>query len=437
MDGRKLIAAVVLAPLALYGGGTAYLHHKVSVRFDELKTMVAPYATLQRGGIGVTLWNGRVAIADLGIQPTGFTDVVRIEEFAVEAGDPLALFGLSDRLVGSRAPDSASFAVRGLAFDLGGQLAKTADKFLAQAAAATRPMDHCGGATFMGFAQYRKLGYDRLVTDFSTAYETDRLTGNLRVRIDGLTRDMGSFRVETELASPAAGAGAPAGGRGRLVSVRASYRDTSYIERLKRFCTEASGLSDAEFIEAEVVHLSDTLYDKWGTGLGPGLRTAYRDFLAKPGEVRLEARPRDNFDASMLALLGPPDLVQMLDLTLSVNDQAVADLNFDAEARPAPRAVATGAAADEEPAPAPTAGARVATARSGRVTGDGFRTVPVAELSQHLGRPVRVQALGTVAREGILAEVEPTAIVIERRYRSGAMTVRVPVAQIRQVEVRF
>ena len=61
----------------------------------------------------------------------------------------------------------------------------------------------------------------------------------------------------------------------------------------------------------------------------------------------------------------------------------------------------------------------------------------IAELSQHLGRNVRVQAVGAAVREGILAEVQPAAIVIERRYAGGAMTVRVPVEQIRQVEVRF
>lgn len=437
MDGRKLIAAVVLVPLALYGGGTAYVHHKVSNRFDELKTTAAPYATLQRGAIGVTLWNGRIAIADISVQPTGFTDVVRIGEFAVEAGGPLALFGLSRRLAGSTAPDSARFAVRGLTFDLGGQLAKTADKFLAQAATAMRPMDHCGGATFMGFAQYRKLGYESLVTDFSTDYETDRRTGNLRMQVDGLTRDMGSFRIDAELARAAPGGSAPAGERGRLVSMRGSYRDTSYVERLKRFCTEASGLSEPEFIEAEVAHLSDTLYDKWGTGLGPGLRAAYREFLAKPGEVRLEAHPRDNLDASMLALLGPPDLVQLLDMTLTVNDEAVADLSFDVNARPSPRAAVAVAAPDQAPSSVPTAMARSAPARAGQEPGDGFRAVPVAELSQHLGRQVRVQAVGAVEREGVLAEVLPAAIVVERRYRSGAMTVRVPVEQIRRVEVRF
>lgn len=437
MDGRKLIAAVVLVPLALYGGGTAYVHYKVGRQFDELKTTAAPYVTLQRGAIGVTLWNGKVAIADISIQPTGFSDVVRIEELTVEAGGPLALFGLSDRLAGSKAPDSASFAVRGLAFDLGGQLARTADKFVAQAAGTTRPMDHCGGMTFVGFAQYRKLGYEHLVTDFSTAYETDRRTGNLRVRIDGLTRDMGSFHVETEMANAAAGGSAPGGGPGRLVSMRGSYRDTSYVERFKRYCMQASGLGEPEFIEAEVAHLSDTLYDKWGTGLGPGLRDAYREFLTKPGEVRVEARPRDNFDANMLALLGPPDLVQLLDMTLSVNNDAVADLSFDVNARPAPRKAVADSAVGDEPAPGPTAAIAAAPARAERDTGDGFRPVRVAELSQYLGRDVRVQAVGAAAREGILAEVQPAAIVIERRYAGGAMTVRVPVAQIRQVEVRF
>ena len=346
---------------------------------------------------------------------------------------------MSGRLTGSKAPDSASFAARGLAFDLGGQLAKTADKFLAQAAAAgaTRPMDHCGGMSFVGFSQYRKLGYERLVTDFSTAYETDRRTGNLRVRIDGLTRDMGSFRVEAEMANAAAGEGAPAGERSRLVSMRGSYRDTSYIERLKRFCTEASGLSEPEFIETEVAHLSDSLYDKWGTGLGPGLRAAYREFLAKPGEVRVDARPRDSFDANMLALLGPPDLVQMLDMTLSVNDQAVADLSFDVNAKPAPRKAVVDNEVGDQPAAMPTAAVAAAPGRAEREVGDGFRAVKVAELSQHLGRNVRVQAVGAAVREGILAEVQPAAIVIERRYAGGAMTVRVPVEQIRQVEVRF
>lgn len=438
MDGRKLLAAVVLVPALVYAGAKAYVYRNVSKQFDELKAMAAPYATLQRGDIGSTLWSGRIAVADITVQPTGFTDVVRIDELSLELGGPLALLRLSGRLRGQGAPDSGRFAVRGLGFDLNGQMAESLDKLMTQAATSQRPMDHCGGIAHIGPREYRKLGYDRLVNDFSVDYGIDQRAHTVRIKIEGMTRDMGSFAGDAELAEAGPGERAGKSNTPRLIALRASYRDTAYVERLKRYCMQASGLSAEAFIDAEVVHLSDTIYDQWDTGLGPGLRAAYREFLAKPGEVRVEARPRDNLDARLLALMGPQDLVQLLDVTLTVNGNAVTDLSFDANAKPAPRPVVTEAVAAAGEDPSAAAGTRPVPARAGRSEpDDGYRVVRIADLTQHLGRDVRVQAFGAVTREGILAEVQPTAIVVERRYAGGAMTVRVPVKQIRQVEVRF
>ena len=49
---------------------------------------------------------------------------------------------------------------------------------------------------------------------------------------------------------------------------------------------------------------------------------------------------------------------------------------------------------------------------------DGYRAVPVTELARHIGRKVRVYVIGAAMREGVLPEVQPLEIVIERIFKS-------------------
>lgn len=438
LSRMRLPLALVVIPLLLYGGLKGFVHYRTTDGLDDLKSRIAPYATLQHGGIGSSLWNGRVTVGQVTLQPTGFTDVIRIDEVAIEAGSLPALLGSTWGEDGP--PEKLRVEVRGLAFDMDGPMMAALDRLLAQAASsgATPVMTHCGGIAIMGPRQYRKLGYERLVNDVSFGWVVDRRAQRVRVEFDGLTRDMGSFSGAMEMAGLPAGGKTAGEAKPRLARLRLNYRDQSYVQRAQRYCTEASGLSAEQYIDAEVEHLSATFYQTWGEGLGPGLRAAYRDFLVNPGELRFEMQPPEDFDMRMLALLTPGDILGQLNVTLVVNGDAVTDLSFDSNARPTVvRPAADTDTPIEELPPQLAARAEPAPRTGTSDAADGYRAVPVTELARHIGRKVRVHVIGAATREGVLAGVQPLEIVIERRYRGGAMSVRVPTNRIARVDALF
>jgi hypothetical protein len=214
---------------------------------------------------------------------------------------------------------------------------------------------------------------------------------------------------------------------------------------------------------------------RFGLVAGPGLRQAYRDFLIKPGELRVQGRPTPALDFATLPMLRPEEIVARLNLMMSVNGKAVTDLSV-ATARPpelpaaqSPRAPQSHASASQSAAAAPQsraaapevrATAPVATitprppdaASVGRPlpeappavatpavppasTTSQFRAVPAADLAQHVGKLVRIHLSQGATHEGRLLPTLDGNARLERRLQGGAITITIPLGTIESVEV--
>lgn len=110
--------------------------------------------------------------------------------------------------------------------------------------------------------------------------------------------------------------------------------------------------------------------------------------------------------------------------TLTVNGAPVTDLSFQLK----PKAVAKASENDRD---AGAASEERAAQKS------GYQTVRSAELAKYIGRSIRVREKRAAVREGVLAEVSPTQLTLERRYGGGAVTFNVQIKQIEKVEVLF
>jgi hypothetical protein len=194
------------------------------------------------------------------------------------------------------------------------------------------------------------------------------------------------------------------------------YQDLSFTDRLKRYCTQASGLSVEKYIESEVNRFAADYRTQWGLVPGPGLRQAYREFLTKPGEVRLQITPSVELDMQALQLFKPEDIVSMLNLSVSVNGKAVTDLSM----LPAP-------STPTRPAPSPAAA-------PGFVASE-FRAVPTPDLDRHIGKTVRLHLTHGGTREGRLLQVLDGMARVERHLPGGTMALAIPLRQIERVEV--
>lgn len=425
--GKKLVLILILAPAAVYLGLKGYIHHNVKVALEQLTTVAGPFVSIRYGGIRSSL-DGSFTIENIKLQPTGMTDVFPIRELTVETPGLGFLLSAKSRLASGDFPDRLRLVINGLNLDLSSPMMSSFDSLLG-AVAASRPAAtrrHCGGAQIFGPREYRKLGYETLDMDIATGYQMDKNLGRIVVTVDWRTRDMARLESTLTFSGREAMFRPGATERPQLTAVQATYTDLSYLDRVKRHCAEADGVSVDDYVRAVSADDSEFIA-VWGFAPGPGLREAYRQFVQKPGEFRIEAHPADGFDPRSLALYKAKDIPAMLNLTLHVNGTPVTDLSIS-EAVPA--AAATG---DREAAPAGSPAGKVLPPAP---EPPGYRRVTPETLAQYIGRDVRVRS-GGQQREGVLTEVAANVITVERRYGAGNMAFKVPIKQISQVEVLF
>lgn len=417
MTRWKPVVGLVLFAAAVVGGVTLYIRYQIKTALENAITELSPVAEMRYASVSVTL-GGTVRIRDIEIRPRPFNDPLRIEGIEVETPGLWFLLTGPKKLSDGQLPEHLRATLRGMAFNLSGPMAETFDGVMAEAmrSSGAPPLSNCGDVRYVDFNAYQRLGYPSLVFDISLGYRFENGGGPLRVKAEWRMRDLGVATVNLEFVGASSNLTKVMATQARLRAFDVVYQDLSFIDRVKRYCTQASGMTVEQYIESEVNRSAAAYQAQWGLVQGPGLRQAYREFLTKPGEVRLQATPSMEVDMQTLRLFKPEDIVSMLNLRVSVNGKAVTDLSM----MPAP-------STRTRPAPSPAAA-------PGFVASE-FRAVPTADLDRHTGKTVRLHLTHGATREGRLLQVLDGMARVERRLPGGTMTLAIPLRQIERVEV--
>lgn len=417
-SSKKLLLVLLLLPIVIYLGIKFIIYRNTKSTLEQLTAMAAPIMGIRYDGIGSSI-GGAVQISNVKIQPNSLNDVIRIKTIEIQTPGLAFLLAGKDKMNEGDFPENLRLSLEGVAVDMDGAMMSMLDKFL-EAGAAEQSIAHCGGIQAVGPGLYRKLGYSTLVSDIRIGYELDKKSRRMRVRAEWNTEEMSLFSADFFFTSVPASAKDVGQFSPRLTEAKVYYKDLAYTDRLKRYCASASNISIEDYINAEVGQESSSFTQQWGIVPGPGLREAYRQFLIAPGEVRFETRPTEGIDAASMDLFRPEDILGMLNATLTVNGTAVTDLSFQFKPKTVANDRGTSVANEEQAAQK-----------------SGYQIVRSAELAKYIGRSVRIREKRAAVREGVLAEVTPTQVTLERRYGGGAVTFNVSVKQIEKVEVLF
>ena len=413
----KPVVGLVLLVAAVVGGVTLYIRSQIKTALDRVITELSPFAEMRYASVSVTL-GGNVHIRNIEIRPRMFNDPLHIEGIEVETPGLWFLLTGPNKLVNGELPEHLRVTLRGLAFNLSGPMAETFDRFFATAvqSSGVAPLSNCGDVRYVDLNAYQRLGYQSLVFDVSLGYRFEKGGGPLRVTIEWRMRNLGVATVNLEFVGASSNLRQVRGMQPHLRVFDVVYQDLSFTDRVKRYCTQASGMTVEQYVESEVKRNAAVYQAQWGFVPGPGLRQAYREFLTKPGEVRLQATPSMEVDMETLRLLKPEDVVSMLNLRVSVNGKAVTDLSM-IPVRSTPTRAAS-------PPPATPAS----------VTSE-FRAVPTTDLARHIGKTVRLHLTRGAIREGQLVQMLDGVARVERRYPGGTMTLAISLRDIERVEV--
>jgi hypothetical protein len=435
----KFLTTLCVAAALGYAGVKYYLHVQTRDALAQLATALAPVASLQYRAISSTLWPGTLRVDGVQLTPHGVDDsvVVRALEFSADGIGSFLM--LPRRLAQGKSVDALRLHAEGVSLGLDGPLLRAWDQRAEQInaeAAAKKTAAHCGGIAAFGPKHYRQLGYRALEFDVTLQLRFDRYAGSGRVYFDLIARDLGSLSVETTVKALAPALSRLDELEPRVTELSLIYRDHSYIERVTQFCSEVAKITVAEYIEAEAGKPDRAFERQWGLVPGPGWRAAYRRFLQQPTDFRLHARPTVAIDAMTLVHYKADNVLAMLNLTASVNGEAVEDLRFAFEPRP------LAVAKDEtRPASRPAPKKREAGAtRRVKVeedTGPQYRSIRVDDLPKYVGMRVRLDVVNAIPREGILAQVQNDVVLLERNVApTNNVTIRIPLNHVTGAEVQ-
>ena len=446
----KIGLMAALAVAVSYAGLKAYIFFQTRDALKQFIALASPFVFVQYGGIGSTLHRGAVHVTNVRITPNGMSEAVTLERLTYDPGGLWTLLSMSRRLEAREVPESLAIEARGLTIGLDGELMGRLEalaKSRAPEMFAVGSAAHCAGLSTFGPAHLRKLGYQALVSDFTLTYHYDRTASQLRMNVDGITRDLSSATFAMTTKGPISMARA-AGARGmpKVNEITMTYKDAGYTERLKRYCAQASGKSVEEYINAEVNQPAEAFRQQWGMVPGPGLREAYRIFLTQPGEVYVHLAPPADFSAAAANLARPEELLAQLNTTVKVNGQRVDDLSFSLGApvqvaatdqasgtKPEETAPVEGITEGGERPRARRAYEDVPTAGTREMK---YQAVPVEELEKIVGEYVRLTVGENRVREGSLTRVmNRTAYVEVRLAASSTIVVQIPFANIKTAEV--
>lgn len=430
-------AVVVLVVAVLVAAAAAgYLWYSTKQQVDQLVAMAKPFAEISYGGIELSP-SGAVGVNRVRIAPISSNDSIAIGAIQLKAPNLLALLHTRWQLSRDHLPQALAFVVRDLEMQPGGLVGPGAS----QAATAT-PFDHlealgCGPVTAFGAEQWREMGYDRLLGDLEMGYRVDARNNVLELRADSRTRDLATLNLEVGMAltkPPESVLELATAFTPKLAKLNLVMRDEGFNQRRNAYCAAKAGKPVPDYVAAHVRQVVERLRDN-GIALGPGLSAAYQRYLTEGGALTVAAAPPMPINPVELPDYAPADVVKLLGLTLKVNETPVTDLTMNWNAAQVVKALGIvpkpeAEAEVETPAP-PSAAPRPAVAQK------SFRSVPVGQLSQHVGKIAKLHTATGAEYRGQLDAMAEDVVRITVRKSGGSATLSLRPNEITAAEVLY
>lgn len=438
--GKKLLlVAVLVLPVAVSAGLWLLVSRNTESSLQWVTQALAPYAAIRYGDYSTGL-GGRVRISKVQIQPRGMNAPLPVESIEIETPGLMYLLTHGGGNFWSDArSETLRVVVKDLVLDLGGEAGGLLDR-LAQLTA--RPeaagLAQCGNKTQVDLRLWRDMGYNRLRLDATLDYAAERSKDTARLALSADIKDVATIEAQAALSQIEAHSKSPPWLRGHLSDVRAVYKDQGYLDGLKRHCATASGIGIPEFIEAEAGEGGSIFLRQWGIVPSPALRTAYRDFLAKPETLALNFAMPPDFKLQNTDMYNAIDMADMLSFDVSLNGKLADETQYNfrpTQEGPSQAVLSARAALAEmnKPRVPERKGESPGIVDAPKVV---FRDVPKEQLPRHIGKQVRLHVSGSSIREGTLVGIEGGLAHVQRNRGDNEMTLTITLRHVDRVEVQ-
>lgn len=288
----------------------------------------------------------------------------------------------------------------------------------------------CGRNLAIGPQQLFDMGVTDLTFDFTAGYTYDMPTDELSSTFDWSLDGIGRFALE----QTSIGLGPlmnnyqnalfgfdPASVSTTDLTVR--YADNGYNALMQDYCATSSGLARAPWVEQHLQMVGD-VFSQVSLDADVDLLGLYQQLLTDNARLVVNLRPLPGFRAADLQFYGIPELIELVNLQVSINDNQVeiGQLNWDqdrldnlnlAGIRSEYRQVL---AEPESPTEGPST---TATSEPANTLERILREVRVQDLEQHVNRTVQLTRNDGQVFTGVMTSVTADRVVVRSRYQGG------------------
>lgn len=424
-----IIILLLLVGVFLLVKGVMYLRVKSLV--DDFVAEASESVDITYDGISTEITGG-AAVEGIRIRPLQLQQAVQIDRAYFSSDDPFALILGSDWKQ-DRPPEQMRFKLIGVRVALDD---KVLEALRAQAGdVETSSADACNGDfNNLDPKLLGELGFDELRMDAYMEYAFDvpaeTLAASMGFDLHNIQTVSMSVDLDGVLPEDLAGQQVTPPGMARAemsVDVKRAFGD-----RYMKLCAERANVTVDEYRAQLLQRMNDDLRES-GITLGAGLQKAMAEVYRDWGELRITLRPEEPLGPMHLFRLSPQNAVDLLGLSLRVNDSLVTDLSFDFDMQALMQRAQSQlgvAPAPETNLPRPEIPKRVRITRT-------YKNVAVESLAQHVNGVVKIKPVGQPLRTGYLVSVEGGEAQIRQRAHGGTFTSHVPINEIESLEVQI
>lgn len=463
MSRSAKLILILLVPALLYGAAKGLAYYQAKKAVDDFILAMANHADVRYAGL-ITDLRGAVTVEGITVQARDSSDSVDVASVRISSDDPMFFIqGLTLGEDEAVPPHSLAFSANGIKLPLDAAMlqaavaprvdepaASTTDPQAPEDAAATDVQSKddaasetatvvadiadsgmCAQGLHVDPAMLQQLGFSELVMDLGGRYDYAEASRDLELAFELDMHHIESVRIAAHLAdvdlkAMAAGSAPQLNLSGFSVAVTV---EPAFGNQMLKACAIGTEQPVQLWSERVAQRALDDMQAQ-GLMLGDGLSTAMRRFYKDWGEFKVEAQPAKPVGLLSLMFVPPEQLVPMLGLRISLNEQPIDDISFEWQRTAGQGLGALMGQNDEvsETGPQATNPARVIVRRE-------FVNVPVASIRAYVDREVRIKPRGQPLREGVLKRVADGEAEVEQPLHGGKFTVYVPVSQIETIAV--
>ncbi|MBE2294432.1 MAG: hypothetical protein IAF00_05750 [Phycisphaerales bacterium] len=431
----KFVATLLIFLILIAGGVGGYLWYDTKQRVDQFVMLAKPFAEISYGGIEISP-TGSLGINRLRITPHTMNDVITIGALQLKAPNILELLKTYWQLRQGEPPQALSLSMRELELSLQGDLLGSSSSSIHQ----RTPFEDldalgCGQVAHLASTEWQEMGYDRFVGNAEIGYRFDAAHNILTFQVDNYTRNWATLNMSISLAlsGPVSSIIALANQeKPRLASLDLAFQDDGFNQRRNDYCAAKAGKTVDDYLADHVRLLVARLHAN-GIDLGPGLITAYRQFLNVGGRLSLTATPPAPIDPTDLQHYATEDVIKLLGLKMQVNNETVTDLSVNWDNAKIAHALNTQMIPEKEIeklAPA-------APTEQVVIIQKNYHSIPVGALDQHIGKIAKLETTTGATFRGLLEMVSKEGIKIKINKSGGSVTLSLRSNEIRSAQVLY